>query len=103
MFDKTYENLYVTLHGSWNRSPPTGYKVIKIPFTKNAKGGYEPVAAPDAHWGYEDIITSVGIERCSGSACIRPSGIAFDRGFTRFYFASDNTIAGELFVVYQAK
>ncbi len=26
------DSLYVALHGSWNRSVPTGYKLIRIPF-----------------------------------------------------------------------
>jgi glucose/arabinose dehydrogenase len=43
MFPKEYVgDAFVTLHGSWNRSKRSGYKVIRIPF-KNGKpeGGYE--------------------------------------------------------------
>ena len=33
MFPADYRgNLFVTLHGSWNRSVPTGYKVVRIKF-----------------------------------------------------------------------
>jgi len=43
MFPAEYvHSLYVAFHGSWNRSVPTGYKVVRIPL--DAKG--EPAAAP---------------------------------------------------------
>jgi glucose/arabinose dehydrogenase len=48
---------FVTLHGSWNRAHPTGYKVIRLRF-KNGKptGEYEDfltgfVVSDDAVWG----------------------------------------------------
>lgn len=32
-FPRAYRNeLYVAYHGSWNRDPPTGYKVVRIPY-----------------------------------------------------------------------
>lgn len=31
-------SLYVALHGSWNRSTPTGYKLIRIPFADGKPG-----------------------------------------------------------------
>ena len=30
-FPKEYHGLFVAFHGSWNRSVPTGYKVVFIP------------------------------------------------------------------------
>jgi len=34
-----YRNsLYAALHGSWNRSEPTGYKLVRIPFTDDTPG-----------------------------------------------------------------
>ncbi|KAM7203005.1 L-sorbosone dehydrogenase [Naviculisporaceae sp. PSN 640] len=33
-FDRDFDNMYVSLHGSWNRVPATGYKIIEIPFKK---------------------------------------------------------------------
>ena len=33
-FDKEFKNLYVSLHGSWNRVPATGYKVVQIPLRR---------------------------------------------------------------------
>ena len=48
MFPEEYRNnVYVTFHGSWNRSVPTGYKVVRVKL--NDQG--EPTGAP------EDFIT----------------------------------------------
>ncbi|HXH91589.1 MAG TPA: sorbosone dehydrogenase family protein [Thermoanaerobaculia bacterium] len=47
MFPPEYRGrAFVALHGSWNREPRTGYKVISIPF-KNGKptGGYDDFVA----------------------------------------------------------
>jgi glucose/arabinose dehydrogenase len=44
MFPPEYRNnLFVTLHGSWNRSIPTGYKVVRIKLDEQGqpKGGAE--------------------------------------------------------------
>jgi glucose/arabinose dehydrogenase len=42
----------VTLHGSWNRSQPAGYKVIRV----KASSG-EPTASEDFLWGFLDLNT----------------------------------------------
>ena len=31
-------DLFVALHGSWNRSVPVGYKIIRIPLTGGSPG-----------------------------------------------------------------
>jgi glucose/arabinose dehydrogenase len=36
-FPQQYHGLFVALHGSWNRSVPTGYKVVFIPLTANGR------------------------------------------------------------------
>src|SRR5215470_5464650 len=43
MFPKEYVgDAFIALHGSWNRSKRSGYKVIRIPFEKGKpEGGYE--------------------------------------------------------------
>ncbi|KXH57946.1 carbohydrate-binding cytochrome b562 [Colletotrichum salicis] len=99
VFDSTFQNLYVTLHGSWNRSPATGFKVSVVPFTKLTSGGYDPVAAADSKTGYTDVFWSTNVGSCTGSTCFRPSGIVFDKGFSRLFVASDNTAEGELFML----
>ncbi|KAE9569701.1 hypothetical protein CGMCC3_g14195 [Colletotrichum fructicola] len=99
IFDQTFQNLYVTLHGSWNRSPATGFKVSVIPFTKLSNGQYDPVAPPDSKNGYSDIFWSTNVGSCTGATCFRPSGITWDREFSRLFVASDNTQEGELFML----
>lgn len=37
--EKYRNSLYVAFHGSWNRSVPTGYKLIRIPFTDGQPSG----------------------------------------------------------------
>ena len=37
--DKLNNNLLVAFHGSWNRTVPTGYKVISIPVDENGNAG----------------------------------------------------------------
>ena len=37
-------DLFVALHGSWNRSVPVGYKVIRIPFASGQPGQPEDFA-----------------------------------------------------------
>ncbi|HEY9232829.1 MAG TPA: sorbosone dehydrogenase family protein [Blastocatellia bacterium] len=44
MFPEAYRgDAFVALHGSWNRQPRTGYKIVRIHFDKNGKpvGGYD--------------------------------------------------------------
>lgn len=98
-FDRKNENLYVTLHGSWNRDTPTGFKVITIPF-KGANGtGYEPVADNHSKDGYDDILWDPQ-EGCDGTKCFRPSGLVWDKDHTRLIVASDNGKEGEIYVLY---
>ena len=57
---------FVGQHGSWNRKPQSGYKVIFVPFSGGMPGG-----AP------EDILT--GFVNARGQAMGRPVGVAIDR------------------------
>lgn len=57
---------FVGQHGSWNRKPYSGYKVIFVPFAEG-----RPVGAP------EDILT--GFLSPDGEAYGRPVGLAVDR------------------------
>ena len=60
------EGAFVGLHGSWNRSPPVGYRVIYVPF----QGG-RPAGAP--------IEVLAGFLGEDGGARGRPAGVAIDR------------------------
>lgn len=57
---------FIGEHGSWNRKPPSGYKVIFVPF-RDGKPGGEPV----------DVLT--GFLDDEGKARGRPVGVALDR------------------------
>ncbi|MCJ0973919.1 sorbosone dehydrogenase family protein [Pseudomonas sp. PS1] len=56
---------FVGQHGSWNRKPRSGYKVIFVPFDQG-----EPAGPP------EDILT--GFVNADGEAMGRPVGVAVD-------------------------
>ena len=57
--------MFVGQHGSWNRNPPSGYKVIFVPFEAGRPAG-EPV----------DVLTGFLDEE--GNARGRPVGVALD-------------------------
>jgi glucose/arabinose dehydrogenase len=56
-------DLYVAFHGSWNRSEPTGYKVVRIPIENGATGEVYDFAAgwlreDGSRWGRPvDVLT----------------------------------------------
>ena len=63
-FPASYQgNLFVAQHGSWNRSTPTGYKIVRIPFANNQPGPVYDFATGwlrgGSAWGRPvDIITA---------------------------------------------
>ncbi|KAI5919141.1 soluble quino protein glucose/sorbosone dehydrogenase [Camillea tinctor] len=95
-FDATFSNLFVTLHGSWDRQPPTGYKLVAIPFTKEPNSSYTPVANASDPSGYIDIFYPPDEGACSSSSCARPVGLVFDAE-GRLYMTSDTS--GEVFLL----
>jgi glucose/arabinose dehydrogenase len=63
-FPEEYQgDLFVAFHGSWNRSVPTGYKVVRIPMQNGQPGTVEDFAVGwlqqgRANWGRPvDVIT----------------------------------------------
>ena len=59
--------MFIGQHGSWNRRPYSGYKVIFVPFAHGKPSGGSPV----------DVLT--GFLGEDGSASGRPVGVALDR------------------------
>ncbi|KGM55931.1 sorbosone dehydrogenase [Lysobacter arseniciresistens ZS79] len=57
---------FVGMHGSWNRRPPSGYKVVFVPFSNG-----RPAGAP------EDVLT--GFVGEDGHAFGRPVGVVVDK------------------------
>jgi glucose/arabinose dehydrogenase len=60
------DGMFIGLHGSWNRKPPAGYKVVFVPFA-NGKPAGSPL----------DVLT--GFVNARGEARGRPVGVAIDR------------------------
>ena len=71
---------FVGEHGSWNRTPLSGYKVVFVPFARRAAVG-KPV----------DVLT--GFLGADGEAQGRPVGVAIDRSGA-LLVADDAAIAG---------
>ena len=47
----------VSFHGSWDRTPPTGYKVVYIPWN-----GGNPLAPSDSKMGYQNLLYTPAVE-----------------------------------------
>ena len=97
--------MYVAFHGSWNRQPATGYKVVEIPFQKNANGNYEPVAPADSKMGYRDIFSAPNPSSCTtfgltNSNCFRLTAVAWDPAGRGLFVGSDNSNEGEIYILY---
>jgi glucose/arabinose dehydrogenase len=58
--------MFIGEHGSWNRKPPSGYKVVFVPFS-NGKPSGMPI----------DVLT--GFLNSEGEAYGRPVGVALDK------------------------
>ncbi|CZR56442.1 uncharacterized protein PAC_06330 [Phialocephala subalpina] len=97
-FDATFSNLFITLHGSWDRQPAAGFRLVSVPFAQNSAGAYVPTAATNSTSGWQDILYQADPSNCSGTTCIRPAGLAFVAG-GNLYMTSDNQREGELFLV----
>jgi glucose/arabinose dehydrogenase len=65
MFPKEYRgDAFIALHGSWNRTKRTGYKIIRVPFKGN-----KPVG------GYEDFLTGWMLGEDRREVWGRPAGL----------------------------
>jgi len=64
--DRFREGMFVGQHGSWNRKPFSGYKVIFVPFAGGKPSG-EPI----------DVLT--GFVKDNGDAMGRPVGVTIDK------------------------
>jgi glucose/arabinose dehydrogenase len=66
LLPQMHEGMFVGQHGSWNRVPKSGYKVIFVPFRDGRPSG-QPI----------DVLT--GFLSRNGEALGRPVGVAIDR------------------------
>jgi glucose/arabinose dehydrogenase len=98
---KWQRGAFVTLHGSWNRTPSTGFKVVWIPWNESGRpelptvddsgpkftyevvfGGGNPNAPRDGTWGW---MSDEG-----GEDVVRPVGVAISPKDGALYVSSDN-------------
>ena len=103
-FDSDASNMYVTFHGSWNRQPATGFKVVEIPFTKLENGQYDPVAPADSREGYKDIFGASNPGSCTAngltmSNCFRLTASTWDPAGRGLFVGSDNASEGEIYLL----
>ena len=89
-FNNSGSEAWVTFHGSWDRSDPSGYKMSVIAFEDG-----EPVAKADNNTSYMDIFANQDNSNCPNN-CFRPVGIAFDKQ-GRLFMSSD--ASGEIYVI----
>ncbi|XP_006462984.1 hypothetical protein AGABI2DRAFT_224678 [Agaricus bisporus var. bisporus H97] len=80
-------DVFVSFHGSFDRTPPTGYGVVHVPYPFGSLS--------TSPLGYDFLVQATDLNTCPGR-CIRPAGLVFGRD-NRLYVTSDSS--GELFVI----
>jgi len=86
-------NLYIGLHGSYNRDGTVGYKVIVVP-GQYQQGRWVPTNGIESPT--TDLIANTD-DDCEDAACFRPVGLAFNDDGNKLYVSSDTS--GEVFLV----
>ncbi|HEV2655617.1 MAG TPA: PQQ-dependent sugar dehydrogenase [Ktedonobacteraceae bacterium] len=81
------DSLYIAFHGSWNRTTPTGYKIVRIPLKNGQVAGRA-----------QDFIT--GWLGSNGNVSGRPAGVTFAPDGT--LFVSDDRNGNIYHIWYQA-
>ncbi|KAK7016344.1 soluble quino protein glucose dehydrogenase [Favolaschia claudopus] len=94
-FSPSDSNAYVSFHGSWDRQPPTGYKVVVVPGSVSSAGAWTSRAGISSTTGYTDLLWNTDVTKCD-SGCFRPVGLAWSAA-GRLYVTSD--VTGEIFVL----
>jgi glucose/arabinose dehydrogenase len=103
-FDADSSTMYITYHGSWNRAPVTGFKLVAVSFKLGADGQYTPVEPLTSTTAAKDIFYNPNVEKCQGngpsfsSGCFRPAGLAWDSQ-GRLFMTSDTSSNGELWIL----
>ncbi|KAL8403075.1 hypothetical protein RB594_008361 [Gaeumannomyces avenae] len=92
-FNANGTRAYVAFHGSWNRQPADGYRVMRFDF----KDG-QPVETPQSTTASIPVMENTNVGACPG-ACFRPVGLDFDKK-GRLFVSSDSS--GEIYVINNA-
>ncbi|TDL27219.1 hypothetical protein BD410DRAFT_824977 [Rickenella mellea] len=88
-------NAYVTLHGSWDTTPPVGYKVVIVPGTVSSKGAWANKAGVTSTTGFTDLLWNSDLTKCP-NGCFRPVGMAWSKAGD-LYVSSDTS--GEILII----
>ncbi len=92
---------FIALHGSWDRTPSTGYKVIWVPFDSEGKSKLPYSTAETTTYPYEVVFGggANGVARdgawawsagALGESPVRPVGVAISPIDGALYISSDN-------------
>lgn len=92
IFDTNGTTAFITFHGSWDRTDPTGYVLSSVQFDANTGA---PVAQADSSSATADVLSNADLSKCPDS-CFRPVGLAWDSQ-GRLFMSSDST--GEIYVL----
>ncbi|KAF4619014.1 hypothetical protein G7Y89_g14831 [Cudoniella acicularis] len=90
-FKKDGSAAFITFHGSWDRSPPDGFRLSRIAFGKNGM----PTEAATSTSAAVNIMQNSNLGSCPNS-CFRPTGMAWDSK-DRLFMSSDTT--NEIFII----
>jgi len=99
--DRWVGGAFVTLHGSWDKDPPSGEKVIWLPFANANRATMPSVDAKGPHFDYEVVFggkrDGVAIDGAwgwsaggTGEDLVRPVGVAVSPKDGALYVSSDN-------------
>jgi glucose/arabinose dehydrogenase len=92
-FNQNSTAAYIAFHGSWNRNPANGYRVMRVDF----KDG-QPVHQVTSTTAQIPVMENTNIGACPNN-CFRPVGLSFDQK-GRLFVSSDTS--GEIYVIYGA-
>ncbi|KAK3081323.1 hypothetical protein LTS18_007966 [Coniosporium uncinatum] len=89
-FNANGTTAWITFHGSWNRQPPSGYRLSAVQFEDGM-----PVAPANSTTAENIIMANADNNDCP-RGCFRPVGLAWDAQ-GRLFMSSDST--GEIYVI----
>ncbi|KAJ4296485.1 hypothetical protein N0V90_006530 [Kalmusia sp. IMI 367209] len=91
-FNSAGSAAYVTFHGSWDKSPPDGFRVSRVAFNPQTGMPVEAVTNPAAA---QNIMYNANNNNCPNS-CFRPVGLAWSPS-GKLFLTSDTT--NEIWVI----
>lgn len=92
---------FVTLHGSWNTEPPSGYQVVWVPFDQTGSAPMPTARTSGPRFVHEVVFSGISGEEPTagpwswqnegaGESTVRPVGVAISPIDGALYVSSDN-------------